>query len=222
MHLDCVALYFQLYAISKNGMAHFLVEWEYDGLSRRVLEKRNGTVQKRFVWEGTSLVQERDAANRVVRTYYGSGYEEGGRTYVYVKDHSGSVREVLDATGTVVARYDYDFWGVRSKLGGSAETPWGYTGHYTHAETGLVLAPYRAYDPETGRWLSRDPIGEAGGINLYGYVGNSPVNLIDLLGLYESYAWMRATIRVRSLMIMRGLLLSTEIMALVPAILGQC
>jgi len=82
-----------------------------------------------------------------------------------------------------VARYEYDFWGVRSKLGGSAETPWGYTGHYTHAETGLVLAPYRAYDPETARWLSRDPIGENGGINLYGYVGNNPINAIDPLGL---------------------------------------
>jgi uncharacterized protein RhaS with RHS repeats len=83
-------------------------------------------------------------------TYYGNGYEKGGRTYVYAKDHLGSVREVLDATGTVVARYEYDFWGVRSKLGGSGETPLGYEGHYTQAETGLVLAPYRACDPERG------------------------------------------------------------------------
>ena len=107
----------RLRSVSMDGT---LYEWEYDGLSRRVLEKRNGTVQKRFVWEGASLVQERDAANRVVRTYYGNGYEEGGRTYVYAKDHLGSVREVFDATGVVVARYEYDFWGVRSKLGGSA------------------------------------------------------------------------------------------------------
>ena len=134
----------RLRSVSMDGN---LYEWEYDGLSRRVVEKRNGTVQKRFVWEGRSLVQERDAENRAVRTYYGNGYEEGGRTYVYAKDHLGSVREVLDATGAMVARYEYDFWGVRSKLGGSVETPWGSTGHYTHAETGLVLAPYRAYDP---------------------------------------------------------------------------
>jgi hypothetical protein len=40
------------------------------------------------------------------------------------------------------------------------------------------------YDPELGRWLSRDPIGEDGGINLYGYVGNDPVNGVDPLGLY--------------------------------------
>ena len=46
----------------------------------------------------------------LVRGYYGNGYEAGGRTYVYAKDHFGSVREVLDATGAVVARFDYDFW----------------------------------------------------------------------------------------------------------------
>jgi len=55
-----------------------LYEWEYDGLSRRVLEKRNGTMQKRFVWEGTSLVQERDAANRVVPRITGTGMRKAG------------------------------------------------------------------------------------------------------------------------------------------------
>ncbi len=42
--------------------------------------------------------------------------------------------------------------------------------------------PYRFYNPETGRWLNRDPIGENGGPNLYGYVGNDPVNKVDPLG----------------------------------------
>ena len=63
------------------------------------------------------------------------------------------------------------------------ESEVGYTGHHHHGKSGLVLTWYRAYDPVTGRWLSRDPIGENGGINLYGYVGNSPVNLWDALGL---------------------------------------
>ena len=51
----------------------------------------------------------------------------------------------------------------------------------------LVLAPYRAYDPELGRWISRDPIEEAGGLNLYGYVGNNVVNAVDRLGLSKSF-----------------------------------
>ncbi len=52
------------------------------------------------------------------------------------------------------------------------------------ATGGPLLTHYRVYDPALGRWLSRDPIAEAGGINLYGYVGGNPVNLIDPLGLF--------------------------------------
>jgi RHS repeat-associated protein len=51
------------------------------------------------------------------------------------------------------------------------------------SETGLYYYLYRWLDPLTGRWLSRDPIEEEGGINLYGFVKNSSVNLYDLLGL---------------------------------------
>jgi RHS repeat-associated protein len=52
-----------------------------------------------------------------------------------------------------------------------------------HAASGLYLTQYRIYDPRTGRWLSRDPIEEEGGINLYGYVGGDPLNWVDPLGL---------------------------------------
>ena len=59
----------------------------------------------------------------------------------------------------------------------------GFSTKIKDAETGLSYYGYRYYDPKTGRWLSRDPIGEEGGVNLYGFVGNSSVNSIDLLGL---------------------------------------
>ena len=52
----------------------------------------------------------------------------------------------------------------------------------------LVDYGYRCYDPATGRWPSRDPIGERGGVNLYGFVGNNGVNFVDYLGLVEDYA----------------------------------
>ena len=58
-----------------------------------------------------------------------------------------------------------------------------FTGHYYHARSGLYLTLYRAYNPTIGRWLSRDPIGEDGGLNLYGYVVNDPLNKTDILGL---------------------------------------
>ncbi|MEM5768882.1 MAG: RHS repeat-associated core domain-containing protein [Bacillota bacterium] len=53
---------------------------------------------------------------------------------------------------------------------------WGY---YTDTETGLILCTHRYYDPANGRWLTRDPIGYDGGVNLYGYVGGDPVNQVD-------------------------------------------
>ena len=105
-----------------------------------------------------------------MRRYYGNGEERlpaGGtpvtRLY-YTTDHLGSIRELVDATGAVRARYDYDPYGNRTKQpSGDLDADFGFTGHYTHAASGLVLAPYRGYDPGTGRWLSRDPIEEDGG-----------------------------------------------------------
>ena len=58
----------------------------------------------------------------------------------------------------------------------------GQAGYYTDTETGLILCTHRYYDPANGRWLTRDPIGYAGGVNLYGYCGNDPGNQWDPSG----------------------------------------
>jgi uncharacterized protein RhaS with RHS repeats len=50
-----------------------------------------------------------------------------------------------------------------------------------------VISWHRFYDPTTGRYISADPIGLGGGINLYGYVSNDPVNLVDIFGLYTPH-----------------------------------
>ncbi len=55
-----------------------------------------------------------------------------------------------------------------------------------------MLALYRAYDPQTRRWLNRDPIGEAGGANLYGYVGGDPISRIDPLG----FGWLKKIYKI--------------------------
>jgi len=61
---------------------------------------------------------------------------------------------------------------------------WGY---YTDEETGLVLCTFRYYDPRTGRWLTRDPIGYDGGTNLYEFCANNPVTGVDPSGLIVNF-----------------------------------
>ncbi len=128
-------------------------------------------------------MEERNASNVVTRRFYHQGEQISGANYYYMRDHLGSVRELTDSTGAVRARYDYNAYGYRTKLSGDLDTPFGFTGFYYHAYSGLNLALYRAYDFGTGRWLSTDPIEESGDVNLYRYVSNKPLSRTDLLGL---------------------------------------
>jgi RHS repeat-associated protein len=88
-------------------------------------------------------------------------------------------RHLLDV---VRARYDYDVWGNRTQLSGDLDCEIGFTGYWNHVPSGLYLSPTRAYSSAFGRFITRDPIEEQGGINLYRYVGNDPVNRIDPKG----------------------------------------
>ena len=179
----------------------------YDGRGRRVwIEEKDaqGTVTsvRRYVWaDGTQPAEERDGANAVLRRFYPEGEQAPGAAgplnrLFYAKDHLGSVREVTDAAGVLRARYDYGFWGNRTRVSGDVETVVGYTGHHHHGKSGLVLTWYRAYDPDTGRWLSRDPIEEEGGLNLYGYCGNDPARWVDPSGLLQNGAAILARMAV--------------------------
>jgi RHS repeat-associated protein len=158
-------------------------QWSYNAFDQRVSEKKNGVLTKRWVWAGGNQpAEERDAAGNVTRRFYPQGEQVGATKFYYTKDHLGSIREVMGANGTVVSSSRYDAWGVRTTVGAQDAASFGFTGHLEHKELGLVFTLYRAYDPVTGRWLSRDPIGEDGGINLYGYVSNSPIIYYDPKG----------------------------------------
>jgi uncharacterized protein RhaS with RHS repeats len=85
--------------------------------------------------------------------------------YYYTRDHLGSVREMLNSSGSIVARYGYDAYGNTTLISGSNLATEQYAAMYMHQPSGLYLtragdgiSTGRPYDPSTGRWLSRDPI----------------------------------------------------------------
>ena len=120
--------------------------------------------------------------------------EQRGRTYFYHADGLGSIVSLTDQRGAVVQSYDYDSFGNMQRHGGEVKQPYGYTGREWDKELGLYYYRARYYDPVVGRFIGKDPIGLRGGINLFAYVGNQPVDWIDPFGL-ELTAAQQALIR---------------------------
>jgi RHS repeat-associated protein len=162
-------------------------EFAYDGLSRMIVRKEyaNATAtasETRYLWCGDKVCEARDGQDNITSHYYDEGEIQGTTSLFYVKDHLGSVTDVVSAQGKSMGKLDYGPYGEQEKATGKL-TDFRYAGMLYHPNSGYYFTHYRVYDPETGRWLSRDPIGEEGGINLYGYVGGNPLRWIDVLGL---------------------------------------
>ena len=185
------------------------VQFDYDYLGRRVrkiVQTHNGTgytltSDQRFVYDGWNVVLVLDGLDSNATTHkytwgldlsgsvHGAGgvggllaCEDGSDDYVYLYDANGNVGQVIDAAGyTVDAHYEYDPYGNQIVSTGSyaADNPFRFSTKYYDAETGLTMYPFRLYGARLGRWLNRDPIGEAGGLNLYAFVENRPTNAID-------------------------------------------
>jgi RHS repeat-associated protein len=153
--------------------------------------RRNYKTERRFLWCGDRLCQERTSADVVKSRFFEEGQDNAQlgtfKTY-YTRDHLGSVRSQVNyyPNNTLEQSYfDYNAYGkpTFSQLAGSVTPTFRYAGMFYLSDAGLYLTHYRAYDPNNARWLNRDPIGEQGGINLYAYVGGNPVNYTDSLGL---------------------------------------
>jgi RHS repeat-associated protein len=162
-------------------------EFKYDGSGNRIVIVEmdgNRRTEIRYTWCGDKICAARDEKGQPIAYYFDEGVyrpAERKKEY-YAKDHLGSIRDVLDEKGQILIRCDYDPYG--NLMNKPVIVPeFGYAGMQYHMPSGLYLTKYRAYDPKDGRWLSRDPIGEAGGLNLYGYVGGNPVAYTDPLGL---------------------------------------
>ncbi len=162
-----------------------------DGL--RAWKQDNQGVRTYFLYDGGNPILELDSAGAVknVNVFAPDGLvarKEGSSWTYYTFDPQGNVLNKLDASEDVTAGRLLDAWGqgVETTLPRNID-PWGYNakwGYYYDRETALYLCQHRMYDASAGRWLNRDPIGLAGGMNLYGYCAGGPVGAADPLGFY--------------------------------------
>ncbi|MFZ5798139.1 MAG: RHS repeat-associated core domain-containing protein, partial [Thermodesulfobacteriota bacterium] len=106
--------------------------------------------------------------------------------YYYISDHLGTAQLLTDSQGAVVWQGNYTPFGEVDVVVNTVANYFRFPGQYFDAETGLHYNWHRYYDPTSGRYLSADPIGLDGGMNLYLYTGANPVNAIDPMGLYSS------------------------------------
>jgi len=168
------------------------LEYVIDASGRRVGKKVNGVLTQGWLYQGSlNPITELDGTGQVVtRFVYGSKANvpdylvKGDKMYRIVSDHLGSPRLVVDlSTGAVVQRMEYDAFGNVTQDSNPGFQPFGFAGGLYDSETKLVRFGARDYDAEIGRWTAKDPILFAGGdSNLYGYVLNNTVNLIDANG----------------------------------------
>jgi len=159
-----------------------------------------------YLYDGDMLLAEMDAAGTV--TTYNTWGPTGllnrtnlqtNREVWYLFDPQGNVAQRTDAAGHVLSADQYDAWG-NLLAGGDEQDPYGYNGqfgYYTDHETGMILCTHRYYDPHAGRWLTQDPIGYEGGLNLYKYCGNDPTNRIDPNGLDDD-DWISSNLSLSS------------------------
>jgi len=108
---------------------------------------------------------------------------QNGQHYDYLYDGKGNVSALIDSNQQVVAAYRYDTFGNLISKSGTLDQPYQFSTKRYYAALGMVKYEYRDYLPILGKWMEKDPIGEKGGLNLYGFVRNNSINAVDPLGL---------------------------------------
>jgi RHS repeat-associated protein len=169
-------------------------------MSRRVA-KTVGSTTNKFLYDDWAMIQESTGTQTNSYVYgldlsssmQGAGGIGGllsaslnGTQAFYFYDANGNVSDLAATNGTSLAHYEWDPYGNATVSSGSLASvnPFRFSTKYTDEETELLYYGFRYYSPMLGRWVSRDPLGEGGGLHTYVFVSNAPLNSYDKYGLW--------------------------------------
>jgi RHS repeat-associated protein len=187
-HYDVLGNLISAAITEDNSTATTQIEYIIDAQNRRIGKKVNNTLTQGFLYKDQlNPIAELDGNGAIVsRFIYGSKafvpdyMIKDGKTYRIISDHLGSPRLVINTNNSTIAqRLDYDVWGNITQDTNPGFQPFGFAGGLYDQDTKFTRFGARDYDADIGRWTTKDPIGLAGGLNVYGYVSSDPVNNID-------------------------------------------
>jgi RHS repeat-associated protein len=157
------------------------VTFAYDGRGRRtrVTELHAGNVvhDRRVVWCGAVRCQEIEGSAQT--TFFAEGMVRNGESLFYTQDHLGSVREIVDVSGTLRERFTFDPYGRMQQTVSQTDWKLGFTGHAAELGGALVLPLYRPYSPSLAQWLTEDRVSPEMDLSLYAYARDNPVRFFD-------------------------------------------
>ena len=166
-----------------------VASYRYDAFGRRSMASPGRSAATSYLYDGGDVVQEQQNGAVSANLLTGAGVDErlartgsgAGNSGTYLTDALGSTVALAGADG-VATNYGYDPYGVSSASGAANGSTYQFAGRENDG-TGLYFNRARYYNPSWGRFISEDPIGLAGGGNVYGYAGNNPVSYVDPDGL---------------------------------------
>lgn len=182
----------RLIKAQKTGM---LADYNYGYYNRRV-KKTVNTTTTWYLYDGANILAEFDQSGQLTRNYSYTpgtfdllGVTEGTDFQTVLTNHLQTPQYVFDGDQSVLWQAVYQSYGkplINDDIDGNGiavTLNQRFPGQYADSETGLSYNWHRSYNPETGRYISPDPIGINGGVNLFGYAGGSPQDNVDPLGL---------------------------------------
>ncbi|MCE9614478.1 MAG: DUF6531 domain-containing protein [Lentisphaerae bacterium] len=143
----------------------------------------------RFLFDQEAVIAEISGNAQSASYLHGPGIDEplaqtrGDATTFYQADGLGSITGLTDAQGAQVAHYTYDAFGTPKETASTVENPYRYTGREWDGTAGSYFYRARFFNPNAGRFLTKDPVGLSQGPNQYAYCANDSVNFVDPSGL---------------------------------------